>query len=89
MTIQSGRIYYITDASKQRPVLLVVQNNGAGGTPNIFIGDDQTSLQQSGLLIPAGAASPQITITSPYYVIADSVGGSSQDVKWNVNRLVQ
>lgn len=77
----------LTDASKEHPVLIVVQNLGANGTPNIYIGDDQTSLLLNGLQIAPGGASPQITVTSPYYIICDSTGGTMQSVVVNINRL--
>jgi hypothetical protein len=77
----------LTDASKDHPVLLVVQTQGAAGTPNIFIGGDQTSLALNGLEIAPGGASPQITVTSPYYIQCDTTGGTTQETVVNINRL--
>lgn len=63
-------------ASKEKPLLIVVQNRGAAATPNLVIGPDTAprGLLLNGLLIAPGAASPQLTITEPYLIISDTPG---------------
>lgn len=88
MKIIFGRVELLVDASVDNPMLAIVQNNGAAGSNNLFVGEDQSSLQQNGLQIAPGGASPQLTLTNPLFgSIDDTGGGASQDVIVNKQRL--
>ena len=95
MTMQTGRVEILVHADAKNPVLVVIQNNGAGGTPNLYFGDDPANVLQdaaaqvsrSSTIIAAGGASPQLTLTRPMYGAIDSSGGSTQVVTVNIQRL--
>lgn len=65
-----------TVGSKDRPLLVVIQNMGGVGTPNLRVGRHPYEMLkgQDGILVGPGNASPQLTVTEPYYIMSDTVG---------------
>jgi hypothetical protein len=77
--------------SKTRPLLVVLQNLGAGGSPNLLIGKQPgqlrpTSGQGRALVIAPATVSPQITITETWYIISGTVG-TAQNYDVQVDNL--
>ena len=97
MTISNGQSVLLMDASIENPALVTIQNNGAAGTPTLYVGEDQTgvlsdareTVARVSLSIAPGGASPQLTITAPLFGAIDATGGTTQSVVVNKQRLTQ
>lgn len=72
----------IARGTREQPLLIVVTNLGAGGTPDLIIGSDPLNLALQGIHIGAAASSPQITITEPMWIV--SAGAAVQSYNINV-----
>ncbi len=76
MTTADDTPRIFTVGSKHKAVLVVVQNMGGAGTPDLVVGRHPYQMihGQDGIRIGPGNASPQLTITEPYYIMSGTPG---------------